>query len=49
MFSKWFAKSCYFCGKKKKDTTRYLDDQGNTVHVCFQCVPVAERRALRKQ
>ncbi|ADH99460.1 hypothetical protein Bsel_1956 [[Bacillus] selenitireducens MLS10] len=49
MFKKFFSKTCFFCGKKSKDTTPYLNDGGETVHVCFQCVPVAERRALRKK
>lgn len=49
MFKKFFSKSCFFCGKKSKDTAAYLNDEGETVHVCFQCVPVAERRALRKK
>ncbi|GEL08243.1 hypothetical protein [Salisediminibacterium halotolerans] len=49
MFKKIFGKSCAICGKKTRETTVYLNERDETVHVCFQCVPQAERKALRRK
>ncbi|MCP3026493.1 hypothetical protein [Halobacillus sp. A5] len=39
---------CLICKKTAKKPGYYLDDNGNKVAVCFNCVSYAERRALRK-
>ena len=49
MLKNLFSKTCYFCGKKTKDTTTYVNEYSQEVHVCFQCVPQAERKALRRK
>lgn len=46
---KWFApKRCYICNQTATKPQAYLTDQGETVRVCYKCIPYAERRALRK-
>jgi len=42
-------KSCDFCKGKLGSPTTYFNQQGKEIHVCFQCVPQAERKALRKK
>ncbi|CQR46013.1 hypothetical protein BN1058_00256 [Paraliobacillus sp. PM-2] len=42
------SKKCYICGQKATKPQTYVTDQGESVRVCYKCVPYAERRALRK-
>ncbi|SET99595.1 hypothetical protein SAMN05421676_11386 [Salinibacillus kushneri] len=44
----WKPKRCAICKKKAEKPTTYYNDQGESVPVCFKCVPYAERRAFRK-
>ncbi|MBB5174277.1 hypothetical protein [Texcoconibacillus texcoconensis] len=48
MFKKLFGTTCGICKKKTKSYQGYLNDDGKPIDICLQCVPYAERRALRK-
>ena len=45
----FYSKPCAICNKKPTQPQNYIDDQGRNVLVCRQCVPYAERRAMRKK
>lgn len=50
MFS-WFKRkrTCDFCRGRLRSPTTYINERDEEVIVCFQCVPQAERKALRKK
>ncbi|NJP37775.1 hypothetical protein [Alkalicoccus luteus] len=43
------GRRCEFCGKASSEAQRYEDETGRPIHVCFQCVPYAERRGYPKR
>ncbi|WP_171038141.1 hypothetical protein [Aquibacillus sediminis] len=51
---KWFKrlmqpKTCAICHNKLERSQDYMNDAGETISVCYKCVPYAERRAFRKK
>ncbi|WP_280770975.1 hypothetical protein [Salipaludibacillus daqingensis] len=49
MFSWFKRKSCDLCKGKLTSPTKYLNERDEEISVCFQCVPQAERKALRRK
>lgn len=45
---KQHRKNCAICHKKAVEPRGYLNDRGEHIVVCRQCVEYAERRAFRK-
>ncbi|MGJ9383368.1 MULTISPECIES: hypothetical protein [Salipaludibacillus] len=45
----WFNRKCDFCKRKLKKPSKYIDVNDREINVCYQCVPQAERKALRKK
>ncbi|WP_181315318.1 hypothetical protein [Salsuginibacillus halophilus] len=39
---------CYYCKQHAPPMTPYMTASRESVHVCFKCVPYAERRGLLK-
>lgn len=46
MFS-LFQKKCAFCKKKVAEPRKYFNDRQKPIHVCYNCITYAERRAFR--